>query len=196
MRLYDTTLSPNAKRVRVIARELGVTLERVTVNLLSVEAAYRGKNPTGKVPTLEDGDFVLWESGAILTYLALQHDSALLPREPRAHAEVMRWMFYAATHVQPWLSTLGQERLVKPMRGLTADPAAIAMAERELARFVPVLDRALSERDFLTGSFSIADIFVGCSFEGVERRGVELDAYPHLSNWRARLTERPSWRDD
>jgi glutathione S-transferase len=196
MRLYDTTLSPNAKRVRVIARELGVPLEYIAVDLRSVDATYRAKNPTGKVPTLEDGDFVLWESGAILTYLALREDSALLPREPRAHAEVMRWMFYAATHLQPWLSTLGQERLIKPLRGLTPDAAAIAIAERELARFVPVVDQALSERQFLCGGFSLADIFLGCSFEGVERRGVELSAYPHISSWRARLTERPSWRDD
>lgn len=196
MRLYDTTLSPNAKRVRVLARELGVPLELVAVDLRSVDAAYRSKNPTGKVPTLEDGDYVMWESGAILAYLALRQDSALLPREPQAHADVLRWMFYGATHLQPWISTLGQERLIKPMRGLTADPAAIALAERELARFVPLLDQALAGREWLCGNFSIADIFVGCSFDNVERRGVALDAFPNLASWRARLTGRPSWRDD
>jgi glutathione S-transferase len=104
-------------------------------------------------------------------------------------------MFFGATHLQPWISTLGQERLFKPMRGLTADPAAIALAERELARFVPLLDQALVS-EWLCGKFSVADIFVGCSFDNVERRGVALDAFPNLADWRARLTARPSWRDD
>jgi glutathione S-transferase len=119
----------------------------------------------------------------------------LLPRDPRAHADVLRYMFFAATHIQPWMSTLGQERLVKPARGLTGNPVLIAHAEAELARFFPVLEQAVSGRAYLCESYSIADIFVGCGLEGAERRGVELSQYGALYAWRARLNARPAWAD-
>lgn len=196
MRLYDALPSPNAKRVRVLARELGISLERITVDLRASDPGYLQHNPMGKVPTLVDDDgYVLWESGAILTYLASKHGSALLPSTARGLAEVMRPMFFAATHIQPWISTLGQERIVKPARGGVANEALIAHAEAELARFLPVLDRALAGREYLCGTFSIADIFVGCGLEGAERRGVELTPYAALCVWRARLQARAAWAD-
>jgi glutathione S-transferase len=195
MQLYDVALSPNAKKVRVIARELGIPLDRITVDLQQTDATYRGLNPMGKVPTLDDDGYVLWESGAILVYLATREESSLLPQDARGQADVLRWMFFAATHIQPWMSTLGQERLIKPMRGIEANPTLIEHAERELSRFIPVLDRALAGSEYLTDTFSVADIFVGCGFEGAERRGVDCAAYPALSEWRTRLSARSSWVD-
>jgi glutathione S-transferase len=195
MQLYDVAMSPNAKRVRVIARELGIPLERIAVDLQSSDPDYRAKNPMGKVPTLDDEGFIVWESGAILAYLANREESPLFPRDPRGQADVLRWMFFAATHIQPWMSTLGQERLIKPMRGLESNPTLIAHAERELARFVPVVDQALLGAEYLTGQFSVADIFVGCGFEGAERRGLDLAPFPALNAWRDRLASRASWAD-
>jgi glutathione S-transferase len=195
MKLYDALPSTNAKRVRVLARELGVPLELVAVDLRDASAAYREKNPMGKVPTLDDDGFMLWESGAILAYLAGRESSALWPRDPHAQAQVLRWMFFTATHVQPWVSALGQERLIKPIRGLTSDSNVIAYAERELARFLPVLDQALAGREYLCDAFSLADIFAGCTFFECERRGVSLEPYPSLAAWRARLQARPAWKD-
>lgn len=195
MQLYDVTMSPNAKKVRVIARELGLPLERIAVDLQSADPAYRAKNPMGKVPTLDDEGFIVWESGAILAYLATREASALLPRDARGQADVLRWMFFAATHIQPWMTTLGQERIIKPLRGLESNPTLITYAERELARFIPVVDRALVGSEYLTGEFSVADIFVGCGFEGAERRGVDFAPFPALIGWRDRLAARSSWAD-
>jgi glutathione S-transferase len=196
MKLLDISRSPNCRKVRVLARELGLALELVPVDFASLkEPAYLAKNPTGKVPTFVDDDgYVLWESNAILIHLAEKRpELGLYPTEEHARADVLRWLFFLATHLQPWISLLGQERLIKPQRGLPADPASIALAERELARFLPTLDAALAASDYLTGSYSIADVSVGSSLDDAEARGITLEHYPKLAAWRARLRQRPAW---
>lgn len=198
MRLYDATASPNCRKVRVAARELGLALEIVPVDIAGPRpTGYLSQNPTGKVPTLVDDDgFVLWESGAILMHLAEKRPEAgLWPAGSPARAETLRWLFFAATHIQPWVSLLGQERVLKPRHGQRADPAHVALGERELGRFLPILDEALMQRDFLAGSYTIADISVGCGLEGCEARGVDLAPVPHVRAWRERLRRRPAWKD-
>lgn len=198
MKLFDVKGSPNCLKVRILARELGLPLEIVPLDLASAkDQHYLALNPSGKVPTLIDDDgFVLWESAAILLYLAEKGpQSALLPKSAAARAETTRWLFFAANHIQPWLSLLGQERLLKPRQGKPSDDHLIALAERELARFLPILNAALSEREYLAAAFSVADIALGAGLEGCEARGVSLDGYSHLVSWRERLRARPAWRD-
>jgi len=195
MKLFDVQMSPNCRKVRILARELGLSLEMVAVSLSDSRLeAHLAANPLGKVPTLvEDDGFTLWESGAILLYLAEREHSTLVPEDARARADMHRWLFFAATHVQPWLSVLGQERLIKPRRGGTPDQVLCSYAERELARFLPILNERLSERAFLVGPYSLADIAVGAGLEDSERRGVALP--PALHSWRERLRARPTWAD-
>src|SRR5262245_9159436 len=111
MKIYSNPMSPNSKRVLVCANELGLSPEVVAVDLRKGEgqaADYLARNPMGKVPTLEDDDgYVLWESPAILIYLTSRYPSrGLLPTDSRAHAEVMRWMFWNASHLEPALHGL------------------------------------------------------------------------------------------
>lgn len=198
MKLYDVAPSPNCRKVRVLARELGLQLELCRMDFTRTkEPEYLAQNPTGKVPTLVDDDgFVLWESGAILVYFAEKKpELGLWPSATQERAEVLRWMFFLATHVQPWLSLLGQERLIKARSGAPADPGLVALAERELARFLPLLDTQLEGREYLAGGYSIADIAVGCGLENCEARGVTLDGYPQLHAWRERLRQRPAWHE-
>lgn len=199
MHLFNVMASPNCKKVRVAARELDLPLTLIPLDLQKPRTPeHLARNATGKVPTLIDDDFVLWESGAILVYLARKRPGVgLLPADPRDEADVLHWLFFLATHLQPWVSMLGQERVMKPRRGEPPDANAIALAERELARFLPVVDGALERRELLatSGTFTIADIAVGCGLESLEQRGVSLAPYAGLAAWIARLRARPSWQD-
>jgi len=198
MKLYDVKGSPNCFKVRVLARELELPLELVPIDLNQPKSAdHLARNPTGKVPTFIDDDgFVLWESAAILIHLAEKRpDTRLFPREPHARAELMRWLFFSATHLQPWLSVLGQERILKARRGEPSDAGVLVLAERELGRFLTILEQELDQRDYLTAEFSLADIALGCTLEYCESRGFELSPYPKLVAWRERLRRRPSWRE-
>jgi glutathione S-transferase len=199
MKLYSASLSPNGKRVRVGAAELGIALDEVNFDPRRGDSRtpeYLALNPMGKWPTLTDDDFVLWESSAILWHLAASKPGqSLVPAEPRAQADLLRWMFFCACHVDPYFTQLVVERFVKPRRGTPSDDAAAALAEVWLARFVPVLEAHLKEREHVLGrAFTLADIVLGCSLELSPLLSFDLAPYPAVKRWLARLAERASWR--
>jgi len=200
LKLFDLAFSPHCKKVRICAHELGLPLEIIPVNPRAGDnrnPEYLAKNPMGKVPTLVDGDFSLWESGAILAYLAAKKPEAgLLPAEPRAHANVLRWMFWYATHIEPHATALATERIYKPVfRGQPGnDPTIIGVAEEQLARFLPVLEEQIKAHEYVAGHFSIADIAVACALEGHERYKLDLTPYPTVRGWLSRLQARDSWK--
>jgi glutathione S-transferase len=123
VRLYHFPTSPNCLKVRAVAFEIGVALELDTVNILNGEsrsATFRALNPNGLVPVLVDGDFVLWESNAILTYLASRHGSpALISTAARRRADIDRWLYWESAHMGPAIAKVAFERFVKPMFGGT-----------------------------------------------------------------------------
>jgi glutathione S-transferase len=98
VRLYHFPTSPNCLKVCAVAYEIGIELELATVNIFKGEsgsAAFRALNPNGLVPVLVDGDFVLWESNAILTYLASNYGSlALISTDARRPADIDRWLHW------------------------------------------------------------------------------------------------------
>ncbi|HEY8089522.1 MAG TPA: glutathione S-transferase family protein [Polyangiaceae bacterium] len=199
MDLYSGVISPNGKRVRICATELGVAFEPRLLDFQKGEnrsAEYLALNPMGKVPTLVDGDLVLWESAAILWHLAHTGQTGgggLWPREPLAQADTMRWLFFCSCHVDPYFTTLVVERFIKARRGEAADEAAVAGAEKWLARFVPVLEQQLATREYVTGRFGIADIALGCTLELSPLVRFDLAPYPGVRRWLERLHARPSW---
>src|SRR5215467_3835916 len=104
MDLYTSQISPNGKRVRIAAAELGVPLDLKNLNFQAEEnrtPQYLALNPMGKIPTLTDGDLSLWESAAIMCYLAQQKDGALYPKDARGSAETLRWLFFCSCHIDP-----------------------------------------------------------------------------------------------
>jgi glutathione S-transferase len=201
MKLHSAGLSPNGKRVRICAAELGIALDEAPIDTSKGEnraPEYLALNPMGKWPTLTDGSFALWESGAIMWYLASNGrnggDRALVPAEPQGEADTLRWLFFCSCHVDPYFTALVVERFIKPRRGATADEALATEAERWLARFIPVLEQQLQGKDFVTGRFGLADIALGCTLELSPHVKYDLARYPNIRAWLGRLSERESWR--
>ncbi len=146
MKLYPSPRSPNCQRVVALAHELGTPLTIVNIDLFAGAAKspqILAKNPNGLVPILEEGDFVLWESTAILGYLASKAGRVdLAPTEPRERAQVDRWLAWGIAHSGPAVRKVAFERVVKKLAGLGApDEAAIAAGSRDFATFAAVLDR-------------------------------------------------------
>lgn len=198
MKLYDLSLSPNARKVRALVFELGLDVEIVQVNLPAGEhrsEAYRAKNPNSKVPTLEDGDFLLWESNAIICYLAAKKPEAgLLPADPRGRADVDRWLFWQSSHFGPALAKVAYERVIKPMVGGTPDPLQLEAGFAEFARFAPVLEHALEGREYVTGRLSVADFSLASNVAMAGPAGVDLTPYPNIAAWYERMAARDSWK--
>jgi glutathione S-transferase len=151
----------------------------------------------GKIPAFADGDFKLWESNAINWYLAEKHPAArLLPDSPQARASVQRWLFFQSAHVSPACIPVfrATNPRIRAFFNVTLDEPAADKGRKELARFLPVLEQALSGRDWLEREFSLADVAYAPHLITVAGGGFDFTPYPGIRAWLDRLAARPAWR--
>jgi glutathione S-transferase len=200
MKLYINPLSPNVRRVRLTAAQLGQKLEEITLDFTKAEhkaPEYLALNPNGAVPTLVDGDFVLTESRVIMQYLASKKpESGLLPRDERARADVTRWQFWDASHFSPQVGTLVYERLLKKMFGMGEPNASkIEEALSNVRRFGAVLNRHLDGKTYVVGNaLTLADLTLASTLMYANQAEVPLAEFPNMGAWLGRMTEMEAWK--
>ena len=200
MRLYHHPMSSNARRALMTAIHLGLPLELAEVDLMNADDRRRlaELNPNGKVPVLADGDFLLWESCAIMQYLAEQvPGQTIYPQAPQARADVNRWLFWTAQHFAPAISVLAWERAWKGMTGNgPADPLEEARGERDLHACAVVLDAHLAQRDWLCGdALTLADFAVAAPLMYSDAVRLPLAQYQHIEAWFARVRQLRAWQE-
>jgi glutathione S-transferase len=199
MKLYGFPPSPNTWKVRAVAAQLGIPLDLQFVDLTKPRTPdYLAINPTGRTPTLVDGDFILWESNAIMQYVASRVPNTLWPSDPRARADIARWQCWQLAHFgadacQP----LTFQRLVKKIVNLgPPDEAVVAKATEAFNREARVLDAHLAKHSFLVGNaLTLADFAVAASMAYVKEAELPIGPYAHLRDWFTRVTALPAWRD-
>jgi glutathione S-transferase len=199
MKLYNANFSPNTLRVRAVANELGINLEIVEVDIRKGDnraTDFLARNPNAKVPVLEDGDFVLWESRAICAYLAgLKAEAGLYPADLKARAIGDQWAWWQAIHLGPAMQKLSFEVVLKEKFGMGApDPAVVEAERKNTAQFLAVLERGLEGRDWIAGDLSLADFYLATTFMYRDQAGIALDDLPDVAGWIARLEARESWQ--
>jgi glutathione S-transferase len=201
MKLYTFQMSPNAKRARVVANEVGVSPEIVLVDPMKgehMQPEFLAKNPNHKVPVIQlDDGTVLWESPAILVYFAEKYpEKRLLPADPLGRAEVARWMFWNASHLEAALFTIALETMfAKMMLGREANEVKVGDAQRDVERFAPVVNGHLEGREYLAGTYSIADISLATTVEFASQvKMLDLSKYTHLGAWLGRVQARDAWK--
>lgn len=196
MKLYDFPFSPNCRKVRAVAYEVGVPFEGVRVDLLRGDQrapAFLARNPNGRVPVMEDGDLVLWESVAIMRYVAA--GTALVPTERRAAAEVDRWLAWQLAHLGPAMSKVAYERVVKQLLKLGApDPALVEAGTADFGAATKVLDGALAGRDYVAGPLTIADFALAAHYSLAPACGLSVATFPAVESWLARVLARDSMK--
>lgn len=199
MRLYYHPASSNARRVTMVALHMGVPLELTEINLLSQDDRRRlvAINPNSKVPVLQDGDFLLWESCAIMQYLADQTAGhTLYPQAPRERADIHRWMYWANQHFAPALSQIVWENIWKGLTG-NGGPDAQALERNgiEVARFATVLDQHLAGRQWVAGeALSLADFALAAPLMYIEQGKLPVTGYVNLMAWFARMQQLDAWQ--
>ena len=192
MKLYDAALSGNCHKVRLMLSLLGLEYEKVSVNLQQQDQKtpeHLARHPLGKVPVLEDGDVSIWDSQAILVYLARKYDTSgtWLPADPTAQAQVTQWLSVAVNEM--FAGCALSRAIVKLGRAGDLD-AAQTLARNTLQ----VLDDHLAKRDWLVGDGpTIADIavypYAGLAWEGK----VDLAPYKGVAAWRKRIEALPGY---
>jgi glutathione S-transferase len=201
MRLY--IFPPSARVLGIVAlkNHLALDCEVQPIDLGrgdQLAPYYLALNPNKKMPTLEDDGLVLWESNAIMFYMAARHSSSgLWPSDLKSQADVVRWLAWQSAH---WdaesCGMVSYEKSSKAVLGLgPPDPAFIARGEQNFARFAAVLDASLRGKTWLIGEqLTIADFSVGALVPSAERHGLPVGDFPEILRWYKALAALPAWR--
>jgi glutathione S-transferase len=195
---YAETL--NARKACAVARHLSSPAEFVPVRLGRGEhkrPAFLALNPNGRVPVLQQGDYTLWESNAIMCHLSVEAGADLWPRDARSQVEVTRWLSWDSHHFTRHTGELYFQRLIKPALGLgLPDSDAEAQATQGFMEAAGVLEAHLHDRDFLLGRpLSVADFAVSAALPYATDIRLPLESFPAIRRWHARLQDLPGWRE-
>ncbi len=197
MIVHGRRSSINVQKVLWALGELGIEFQRESIGGSfggNDKPAYRAMNPNGLIPVLQDGDVVMFESNAIVRYLAIRYGTGrLLPTEPRALAAAEQWMEWSQTTVAPPASVLFANQVRTPAD--KADRKAMADAEARLQVVLPIADRALAKGPYFAGdTLTIGDIVLGCFRWRLEGLMWKRPPMPNLDRWFATLKERPAYK--
>lgn len=199
MKLHGFPLSPNTWKVLAFARHIGVPLELEIVDLAKGAQrtpAYLALNPTGRTPTLVDGDFTLWESTAILQYIGSKKQNTLWPEDARGRADIMRWQSWQLQHWSRGCEPLLFERIVKPFFNMGApDAAVVATAEEVFRTEARTLDGHLAKHRYLVGDcITLAEYSVAPYLAYAGPCGMPLAEFGNVRRWFAEVGKLPSWQ--
>jgi len=197
MKIWGRTNSINVQKVLWCCAELGLEYERVDAGMafgVNDTPEYKAMNPNGLVPTIDDGGFILWESHAIVRYLARKHGTGTLwPNDARAAADADRWMeWYSTTlwlNLRPIFHNLVRTPVEKRNMG------EVEEARKRLATNFGILDKHLAGRDYLAGqSFTVADIPMGVASYRWFNLPLERPAMANVERWYQRLCGRAAFK--
>ena len=190
-----TAPTPNGWKVSVALEELGLPYDVHAIDLSKAEQkteAYLRLNPNGRIPTIVDrdnDDFAVFESGAILMYLA-ERTGRLMPTDARGRSRVVQWLMFQMGGVGPMM---GQANVFFRYFPEKIQPA-IDRYQNESRRLFEVLDQRLGDSEWLADDYSIADIANWCWVRTHRWSGVSIDGLPHLRRWLDAMKERPACR--
>jgi glutathione S-transferase len=192
LRIWGRTNSVNVKKALWCAEELGLKYERIDAGMahgVVNTPEYRSLNPNGRVPTIDDDGFVLWESHTIVRYLCAKHSAGMLwPTDLQLRADAERWMDWAFSF-QSAMRDVFWGLIRTPPEKRNAD--AIAAGCAQSAELAAMLDGHLARKPYVAGaSFTMGDIPIGCEVQRWMRVPIERPALPHLEAWFARLRQR------
>ena len=193
MKLLGRKTSGNVQKVMFLLEELKMPYERVDVgrqfnNTQTPE--YLAKNPNAKVPTLEDGEVIIWESNTILRYLANKAKSNLYPTDPAQRTHVERWMDWQLSALNnPYMAMFREAKLEPAKRS-----ADFETQRKDLGTQLSILDKAIGPGYVAGPSFTIADICLAPIVTRCLKFGVELPELPNVKRWDAEMNKREAFK--
>lgn len=188
-----TASTPNGYKASVTLEELGMpyTFRNLDFGALQQKEEWFLKiNPNGRIPAIidhDEGDFPIFESGAIMIYLA-EKAGKLLPTGTKERSRVIQWLMWQIGGLGPMMGQANVFLRYFPERL----PSAIDRYQREVRRLFEVLNTQLADNQYLAGDYSIADIASWCWVRGHKWSGVELDGLQHLQRWKDEIAQRPA----
>lgn len=185
-----TAPTPNGWKISIALEEMGLPYEVRVIDFATNEQKadwYVKINPNGRIPALVYDDFELFESGAILMYLA-EKTGKFLPKEVQGRSRVIQWLMFQMSGVGPMMGQANVFLRYFPEK----IQAAIDRYQREVTRLFGVMDKQLASHEYVAGAYSIADMALWPWVSGYEWSGVSVDEFAHLKRWLKLVGDRPA----
>jgi GST-like protein len=185
-----TAPTPNGWKISIALEEMGLPYEVRVIDFATNEQKadwYVKINPNGRIPALVDDGFELFESGAILIYLA-EKTGRFLPADVQGRSRVIQWLMFQMSGVGPMMGQANVFLRYFPEK----IQAAIDRYQREVTRLFGVMDKQLSTHEYIAGDYSIADMALWPWVSGYEWSGVTVDEFAHLKRWLTLVGDRPA----
>ena len=185
-----TAATPNGWKVSIALEEMGLPYEVRVIDFATLEQKsdwYLKLNPNGRIPTLDDNGFVMFESGAILIYLA-EKTGRFLPRDVQGRSRVIQWLMFQMSGVGPMMGQANVFFRYFPEK----IQSVIDRYQREVTRLFGILDLQLASHEYVAGDYSIADMALWPWVSGYEWSGVSVAEFPNLQRWLALVGARPA----
>ena len=198
LKIWGRKNSSNVRKVLWCAQELGLDYQSIDAGGefgLVDEPQYRALNPNGRVPMIEDGDLVLWESNSIVRYLAARYaaDTPWYPADPVVRASADKWMDWTTSSLAVPFRPLFWGMLRTPAE--QQDWVQINAAHKQCAELLSIADQALARQPFLSGQeVGMGDIPLGCFVYAWFEMPIERPEMRHLRAWYERLQQRPAYQ--
>lgn len=181
--------TPNGHKVHILLEELGLPYRVIPVNIGKGEQFaehFLKVTPNHRIPAMVDGETVIFESAAIMIYLAEKTGSALLPASGAARYACLQWLMFQMGGVGPMFGQYNHFAAYAPEK----IPYAITRYANEVQRLHRVLEKRLSEAEYLAGEYSLADIATFPWVRNPDRRGINLQDYPAVRRWHDAIAAR------
>lgn len=185
-----TSATPNGYKASVALEEMELEYKVHAIDLMSGEQKqpwFLAMNPNGRIPVLKDDDFAIFESGAILIYLA-EKTGKLMPTDAHGRSRVIQWLMFQMGGIGPMM---GQANVFYRYFPERIQPA-IDRYHGEVRRLFGVLDSHLAHNEYLAGDYSIADIANWCWTRTARWSGVDPEPFEHMARWHRAIAERPA----
>ncbi|MCP3100944.1 glutathione binding-like protein [Myxococcus sp. K15C18031901] len=202
MKLYGNSYSTCTLRALLALAEKGLEAELIPVDLAKGEQRlpqHRAVHPFAKIPVLIDGDFRLYESGAIIRYVDGLPSSApsLIPADAKTRAVMDQWVSVEPSYLQPHIFEIRKQLFLNPMFGGKTDPAEVEKARESVAYVLDVLERALEGKHYLAGdTFTLADLVYvpTLQFLVIAKQDDLILTRRNVAAWWERIGTRPAWK--
>ena len=197
LKIYTYPLTVNGLKMSLIKNYLNIEPEIKFVNLFNGEQkskSFLELNPNGQIPVVKNGNTVIYESNAIMFYLASKYQSNLWPESIEQQSQVLQWLFWQGNQWGSAVMPYAQERVLRPFWGIKANDTPVEKLDQKFHAVAEIFDSSLCGKTTLIAeSFTLADLSISSFLIFSDEAKIPLQKYENINRWLDNIKQQPWW---